>query len=126
MRAMNTHQGNEVAIVGMACLFPGAGSAGEFWRNIVNKVDAITDPPEGADHPSSYLETDEVYCRRGGYLGDLSRFDPVAYGIVPKAVDGAEPEHFLALRVADEALRDAGFPESSSGAVPSPIAGWPA
>jgi acyl transferase domain-containing protein/phosphopantetheinyl transferase len=110
---MKTCEGNEIAIVGMACLFPGAASPGEFWRNIVNKVDAITDPPENAE--DRYLphdpEAEEVYCRRGGYLGDLCRFDPMAYGIVPNTVNGTEPEHFLALRVADEALRDAGFPE---------------
>ena len=44
-------------------------------------------------------------------MGDISRFDPLDYGIIPMAVDGAEPEHFLALRVAHEALKDAGFPD---------------
>ena len=35
----------DVAIVGMAALFPGAPDLGSFWHNIVNQVDAVTDVP---------------------------------------------------------------------------------
>lgn len=105
----------DIAIVGMACLFPGAQDIKRYWQNIINKVDAIGDPPEdwGGEFyfdPNS-ADNDRIYCKRGGYLGDISRFDPLDYGIIPMAVDGAEPEHFLALRVAHEALKDAGFPD---------------
>jgi acyl transferase domain-containing protein/phosphopantetheinyl transferase len=105
----------DIAIVGMACLFPGARDIGEYWQNIVNKVDSVTDPPcdwagDFSFDPDS-KENDKIYCKRGGYLGDLSRFDPLLYGVMPMAVDGAEPEHFLALRVAYEAMKDAGFPD---------------
>ena len=103
----------DVAVVGMACLFPGAPDLETYWNNIVGKVSAIGDPPPGwaaADvfDPAS-AEPDRIYCQRGGFLGELSRFDPTAYGVMPLAVDGAEPEHFLALRVAHEALADAGY-----------------
>lgn len=105
----------DVAIVGMACVFPKAPDVKTFWENIVSKVDAIDDPPEYwmAERfydPNSKAH-DRVYCKRGGYLGNLARFDPLEHGIMPVAVDGAEPEHFMALRVAHEALVDAGFPE---------------
>jgi acyl transferase domain-containing protein/phosphopantetheinyl transferase len=104
-----------VAIVGMACIFPGSPDLKAFWQNIVNKADAVDDPPEDWGGDFSYdpdsKDSDRIYCKRGGYLGDLARFDPLEYGIMPKAVDGSEPEHFLALRVAHEALKDAGFPE---------------
>ena len=36
----------EVAIIGMACIFPKAPNLQTFWQNIVSKVDAIDDPPE--------------------------------------------------------------------------------
>jgi acyl transferase domain-containing protein len=106
---------DDIAIVGMSCIFPSAGNLREYWQNIVNKVDAVSDPPEDwggefAFDPDS-SENDRIYCKRGGYLGDLARFDPVKYGIMPNSVDGAEPEHFLALRVASDALKDAGFPD---------------
>jgi acyl transferase domain-containing protein len=105
----------EVAIIGMACVFPKAPDLQTYWENIVSKVDAIDDPPRdrGIDQffdPQS-TENDRIYCKRGGYLKDLPRFNPVDHGIMPVAVDGAEPEHFMALKVAHDALVDAGFPE---------------
>lgn len=104
---------DDVAIIGMACLFPGAPSVRAYWENIVGKVCTIGDPPPGwADgeifDPHS-AEPDRIYCRKGGFLRDLACFDPLAYGVMPRAVDGAEPEHFLALRVAHEAFADAGY-----------------
>jgi acyl transferase domain-containing protein/phosphopantetheinyl transferase/acyl carrier protein len=102
----------DIAIIGMACLFPGAPSLGAYWRNIVGKVDAIGEPPEdwlsGAAAPEPGADSD-IYCRRGGYLGDLARFNPIEYGIMPNSIDGADPDQFLALRVAHEALADAGY-----------------
>jgi acyl transferase domain-containing protein len=106
-------RGGDVAIVGMACLFPGAPNKTVFWSNILNKVCAISDPPEEwrADlyYDSNSRENDRVYCTAGGYLKELAAFDPLEYGVMPLSVDGSEPDQFLALRVANEALADAGY-----------------
>ena len=104
---------DDVAIIGMACIFPGAPNLERYWQNIVSKVDLISDPPddwsaEDVFDPDS-TANDRVYCKRGGYLQELTQFNPLAYGVMPRAVDGGEPEHFLALRVAHEALADAGY-----------------
>ena len=104
----------DIAVIGLACLFPGAPDVGAFWRNIVGKVDAISDPPPEAWDPSVFFdqradENDRVYCRKGGYLGPLAQFDPLDHGIMPRAVEGGEPDQWLALHVAREALRDAGY-----------------
>ncbi len=104
----------DIAVIGLACLFPGAPDVATFWRNIVGKVDAISDPPPEAWDPSLYFDpqaddNDRLYCRKGGYLGALAQFDPLEYGIVPRAIEGGEPDQWLALHVAREALRDAGY-----------------
>ncbi|HEV3215448.1 MAG TPA: beta-ketoacyl synthase N-terminal-like domain-containing protein [Vicinamibacterales bacterium] len=109
----------DIAVVGVACLFPGAPNVGAFWRNILSKVDAITDPPHEAWDPAVYYdvnadENDRVYCRKGGYLGPLAHFDPLEHGIMPRAVEGGEPDQWLALHVAREALRDAGCLDASA------------
>ena len=44
----------------------------------------------------------------GGYLGELYRFDPAELGVMPNSVDGGEPDQFLALKIARDALADAG------------------
>jgi acyl transferase domain-containing protein/phosphopantetheinyl transferase (holo-ACP synthase) len=104
-----------VAIIGMSCLFPGARDVDAYWRNILAKFDATSDPPPEAWDPDVYYDpdftdVDRTYCKRGGYLGALAKFDPLAHGIPPVAV-GGEPDQWLALQVATDALADAGEAE---------------
>ena len=37
---------DDIAIIGMSCIFPGAADLETYWWNIVSKVDTIGDPPE--------------------------------------------------------------------------------
>jgi acyl transferase domain-containing protein/phosphopantetheinyl transferase len=101
-----------IAVIGMSCLFPGARNVDAFWQNILGKVDSVTDPPPEAwdsdvYYDPTFADTDKVYCRRGGYLGSLVSFDPLAHGIPPVAV-GGEPDQWLALQLAHDAMADAG------------------
>ncbi|MGH8896022.1 MAG: beta-ketoacyl synthase N-terminal-like domain-containing protein, partial [Egibacteraceae bacterium] len=109
-------RGEDVAIVGMAAVFPGAPDVGAFWRNIVGGVDAISDAPGSRWDPSYYdadawsapVAPDRLYCRRGGFIDDLATFEPTRFGVTPATVDAVEPDQLLALRVAAEAIADAG------------------
>ncbi|HTB17292.1 MAG TPA: beta-ketoacyl synthase N-terminal-like domain-containing protein [Bryobacteraceae bacterium] len=104
---------NDIAIIGLSCVFPGAGDARRYWQNILDKVDSVSDAPADWEAERFFdagdQTDDRTYCKRGGFLGELSAFDPSLYGVMPTAVDGAEPDHFLALRNASDALRDAGY-----------------
>ena len=104
-----------VAIVGMSCLFPGAPDLDSYWRNILAGVDATSDPPPEAWDTATLLrprfaDRDKTYCKRGGYLGSLVSFAPLAHGIPPVTV-GGEPDQWLALQLAVDALADAGCQE---------------
>ncbi len=116
----------DIAITGMACIYPGAPNLALFWQNILSEVDAISDPPESSWDADIYYdpgsaENDRLYCKRGGYIGDLVFFDPIKYGIMPHSVEGGEPDQWLALQVGREALADAGYsdviPEADRTAV---------
>ncbi|WP_257667608.1 type I polyketide synthase [Parapedobacter tibetensis] len=104
-------KGVDIAIVGMAGIFPGAGDVEAFWRNIRQGKDAIQTVPEhrmetcffGNDGPA----VDRFYCRRGGFIDDFVQFDPIPFGLLPVAVAGTEPEHLLMLSLAKTALEDA-------------------
>ncbi len=101
----------DIAIVGMSCLYPGAADLESYWQNVLSKIDAISEPPEEWGR-EWFFEADErtndrIYTSRGGHLGALARFEPTAYGVMPLSVDGTEPDHFLALRLASDALNDA-------------------
>ncbi len=101
-----------IAIIGMSCLFPGAPNVDAYWRNILAKVNAITDPPPEAwdtdvYYDPDFIDKDKVYCKKGGYLGNLASFDPLPHGIPPFSV-GGEPDQWLALQLARDAMADAG------------------
>jgi len=113
--SVNADTGSDIAIVGMACFFPKASGLADYWRNIAGKVDAISDAP-----PTNFLHqvhepgstaNDRVHSVRGSFLESLPPFVPSEFGVIPRAIDGAEPEHFMALQVAHAALMDAGYPE---------------
>ncbi|MEW2360135.1 beta-ketoacyl synthase N-terminal-like domain-containing protein, partial [Spirillospora sp. NPDC029432] len=114
---MSGDGGAPIAVVGLGAVFPGAGTAAEFWRNVRGGVDAIGDVPPNRWDPGVYYdpgaydrppESDRFYCRRGGFVDDLATFDPARFGIMPAAVAGMEPDQLLALRTAAEAIADAG------------------
>jgi len=102
----------------MGCRFPGAPDLSTYWRNIVACVDAITDAPADRWDPVFYqpgsTAADRVYCRRGGFLDSAhARFDAAAFGVMPVAAAGAEPDQLLALAVARDAVADAGLSEEA-------------
>jgi acyl transferase domain-containing protein/NAD(P)H-dependent flavin oxidoreductase YrpB (nitropropane dioxygenase family) len=94
----------DVAIIGMAGVFPGADDLAGYWANVLAGVDAVTEvPPERWD-PAVYPQT----AHWGGFLPEIP-FDALAYGIPPAALASIEPVQLLALEVAARALRDAGY-----------------
>ncbi|MFC0597586.1 type I polyketide synthase [Streptomyces palmae] len=104
-----------IAIVGMAALFPGAPDLGTYWHNLVHGVDAITEVPSARWDVDYYVpdgererRADRVYCRRGGFVDDLAEVDVTAFGIMPTSVPATEPDQLIALRVASQAVQDAG------------------
>ncbi len=104
----------DVAVIGMACSYPKARDVQHFWENIVNKVNAVEEVPKKRWDPDVFYhenptEVGQVYCKLGGYLGDAFAFNPLQTGTMPKAIEAAEPDQFLVLRCAHEAMVDAGY-----------------
>jgi acyl transferase domain-containing protein/phosphopantetheinyl transferase len=103
---------HDVAVIGMAALFPKAPDLLSYWQNILDKVDAVDEAPKDWEEAFYYGgpgNTGGTYTKAGGFLKELSHFDPAEFGVMPGAVDGGIPEQFLALRVARDALYDAGY-----------------
>ena len=71
-------------------------------------VDAVCEPTAAWD-AERYLRSGRIKTAAGGYLKELFRFDPREFGIMPNSLDGGEPDQFVALRIARDALADAGY-----------------
>ena len=102
-----------IAIVGQLAIFPQARNLQEYWDNIVQKIDCITDvPPSSRWSIDDYYDPDpsvpdKTYCRRGGFIPDID-FDPLEFGLPPNILEVTDVSQLLALVAARELMKDAG------------------
>ncbi|MDT0448180.1 SDR family oxidoreductase [Streptomyces hesseae] len=103
----------DVAIIGMAGMFPGAPDLPAFWAQVLDGADAVTEVPDdrwdralhhGAEAPAH----DTSASRWGGFLPGIP-FDPLRFGIPPSSLASVDPVQLLALEAARRALADAGY-----------------
>ncbi|HET9334185.1 MAG TPA: SDR family NAD(P)-dependent oxidoreductase [Gemmatimonadota bacterium] len=104
---------SDVAIVGMACVFPGASDLDAYWSNIVRGVNSIREVPHERWDPEVYYDPDGVAgqttpSKWGGFLDPVA-FEPTRYGIPPRSLSSIDPAQLLSLEVARRALEDAGY-----------------
>ena len=104
--------GLEIAVIGMAGRFPGANSVDQFWRNVVDGVESLTEftdeellaageNPELLAHPS--------YVRVGRIIDSPNDFDAALFGFSPNEAELVDPQQRLLLECAYEALERAGY-----------------
>ena len=105
-----------IAIVGMACRFPGEAADLEgFWRLLHNRRSAVAEVPADRWDADALYDPDpdaagKVTTRWGGFLRDIRSFDPSFFGIAPREAVTMDPQQRLLLEVAWEALEHAGIP----------------
>ncbi|MFC7450881.1 SDR family NAD(P)-dependent oxidoreductase [Rhodococcus daqingensis] len=112
----------DVAIVGMAGVFPEAGDLARYWSNTVGGVDAVSEVSPDRWDPELYFDPEAVGpaggrktpSKWGGFLPDVP-FDALEFGIPPASLASIEPVQILALEVAVRALRDAGYRTLGTG-----------
>jgi acyl transferase domain-containing protein/NAD(P)H-dependent flavin oxidoreductase YrpB (nitropropane dioxygenase family) len=98
----------DIAVIGMACTFPGAPDLEAFWSNVLRGEDAVTEvPPERWD-PAVYFG--QSTSKWGGFLPPLD-VDPLDHGIPPSAMGRIDPAQLVSLETARRALADAGYGE---------------
>ena len=111
--------GYDIAVVGMACRFPGARSPAEFWRNLragVESVTFFTDDELRAAGESAENLRDPAYVKAQPVLENFDRFDASFFGFSPQDAAVMDPQHRQFLEVGWEALEDAAHePESFAG-----------
>ncbi|MGV0585672.1 type I polyketide synthase [Mycobacteroides chelonae] len=102
-----------VAIVGMACRFPGdANSPQALWELVTSGTDAVGDFPADRGWNLATLfdeETAQTHTPRGAFLRDAAGFDASFFGISPREAISMDPQQRLLLEICWEALESAGI-----------------
>ncbi|MFI6704136.1 type I polyketide synthase [Streptomyces sp. NPDC050509] len=113
-----------IAVIGMACRFPGAGDLDAFWRNLTDGVDTVT---RSAPLPVAGAGSGPVrdgsgpartYVPARGLLKDPEWFDAGYFGYSPREARIIGPQHRVFLECAVEALEHAGYdPQRHPGSI---------
>jgi len=101
-----------IAIIGMACRFPGAAHPRTFWDNLVRGVESITffsDEELRAAGEDAALLSHPHYVKAAPVLEDHDAFDAAFFGYSQREARLMDPQQRLFLEVAWEAFEDAGY-----------------
>ncbi|MGW1545391.1 SDR family NAD(P)-dependent oxidoreductase [Streptomyces sp. NPDC002346] len=108
----------DVAIIGISGRYPQAADLDAFWGNLRSGKDSVTEvPAERWDHDALF-DTDRdavgrTYCRWGGFLDGIDRFDPLFFGISPREAEAMDPQQRLFLETVWDLLEGAGVTQDA-------------
>src|SRR5262245_6305876 len=115
-----------IAIIGMACRWPGADTPAQFWANLCGGVESVaffSDAELRAAGVPEALLRDPSYVKASPVLADIERFDAGFFEYSPREAAAMDPQQRLFLEVAREAFDDAGYDAESGEGVVGVFAG---
>jgi acyl transferase domain-containing protein len=102
----------KIAVIGMACRFPGANNLDEFWKNLMEGKETIhrfsDEELSKFEYRFEEIKNDPGFIRARGILDNIDRFDAEFFGITPREAARTDPQHRIWLETAWEAFEDAG------------------
>lgn len=108
-----------IAVVGMACRFPGDSDSTErFWNNLCNAVDCVGEIPQARWDMQRYYHPEidmpgKMVMRSGGFITDADAFDADFFGIKAEEARAMDPQQRIILELCWHALESAGIPAKS-------------
>ncbi|CAG9001595.1 MAG: hypothetical protein CENE_03618 [Candidatus Celerinatantimonas neptuna] len=118
---VQTKNGQDIAIIGLAGRYPGADDFKSFWKNLIDGQETIstfTEDELRASGIDEELIASPNYIPRRGILGNALHFDAQFFGFTPRDAELMDPQHRIFLECCWHAFEDAGYvPGSYPGLV---------
>ncbi|MEU3391565.1 SDR family NAD(P)-dependent oxidoreductase [Streptomyces albidoflavus] len=112
---------DDVAVIGMACRYPGGVDSPEgLWELVSQGLDGVGEFPVNREWRTEELY-DPSFVRHGGFLHDADTFDAAFFGIRPAEAIAMDPQQRILLEVAWESIEQAGIVPSSLKGSPTGV-----
>ncbi|WDZ63579.1 SDR family NAD(P)-dependent oxidoreductase [Paenibacillus polymyxa] len=110
----------EIAIIGLSGMYPDAENIREFWNNLRDGKDCITEIPKDRWDHSMHFDEDrnqsgKAYSKWGGFIKGVDQFDPMFFNISPREAQIIDPQERLFLKCVYETIEDAGYTREALG-----------
>ncbi|MCP4136326.1 MAG: methyltransferase, partial [bacterium] len=104
----------DIAITGLSGSYPQAESTTEFWNNLKEGKNCITEIPKERWDWKKYFDQEKgkkgrIYTKWGGFIDDVDKFDPLFFNISPREAEMMDPQERLFLKAAYACIEDAGY-----------------
>ena len=118
--ANNIDNEDKIAIIGLAGKYPGANNVAEFWENLKQGKDSITEIPSDRWDLTTFYDEEKGKSGKssskwGGFIEGVDKFDPLFFNISPREAEIMEPQERLFLQTAWETIEDAGYTREQLG-----------
>ncbi|MGG0914500.1 type I polyketide synthase [Bacillus velezensis] len=108
-----TDGSSDIAVIGMSGMFPKAENQHDFWDNLMENKDCVSEIPEDRWDSSYYSEEKTAeyasYSKWGGFIDHPDQFDPLFFSVSPWEADLMDPQQKLYVTCCWEAMEDAGY-----------------
>ncbi|MBF0453051.1 MAG: SDR family NAD(P)-dependent oxidoreductase, partial [Candidatus Magnetomorum sp.] len=102
----------DIAIIGMSGVMPGAKNLTEFWEYLSEGIDLISEVPNDRWDFRTYADKKNLHLRWGGFMPDIDKFDPEFFNLSPKEAELMDPQQRLFLQTVWHTIEDAGYKAS--------------
>ncbi|ACL75233.1 SDR family NAD(P)-dependent oxidoreductase [Ruminiclostridium cellulolyticum] len=104
---------DDIAIIGFSGRYPMAKDVDEFWENLKNGKDCVSEIPADRYDWREYFDPDKnkigkTYTKWGGFIDDADKFDPLFFNISPREAEVMDPQERMFLETVWRAIEDSG------------------